>query len=84
MVLAEGLVEGKFSLGQFMRVWDVPFSRRQLGRYRADGPRKVVVLVRTKDTKVFRERREFENLQLRDGDEVYVVYGTPEQSPIVL
>lgn len=81
---AEGMQEGKFSLGQLMRVWDVPFSPQQLGPYRADGEKKVTVLVKPKGEETFRESREFEDLQLRDGAEIYVVYGTPEQSPIVL
>lgn len=67
-----------------MQVWGVPFSRQQLGPYRADARRKIVLLVKPKGDETFRESREFEKLQLRDGDEIYVVYGTPEQSPVVL
>jgi hypothetical protein len=81
---AEGLQEGNFTLGQFMRVWGVPFGPTRLGPYRADARRKVMVLVMPKGQKAFRESRKFGDLQLRDGDEIYVVYGTPEQSPVVL
>jgi hypothetical protein len=81
---AEGIEEGAFTLGQFMTVWGVPLSPTRLGPYRADGRRKVTVLVKPKGKAQFTESKEITNLQLRDGDEVYVVYGTPEQSPIVL
>ena len=81
-VHAEGLQEGAFTLGQFMQIWGVPFSQTRLGPYRADSRRQVEVLVKRKGEKAFSESREYEDLQLRDGDEVYVVYGTPEQSPI--
>ena len=81
---AEGVVEGRFTLGQFMRVWGVPFSATQLGPYRADGRRKVTVLTKPQGKDIFSQVRDVANLRLKEGDEVYVVYGTPEQSPIIL
>lgn len=82
-VHAEGIQEGTFSLGQFMKVWGVPLSETRLGPYEADGRRKVSVLVKPKGAKQFRESDQVEELKLKDGDEVYVVYGTGEQSPVV-
>jgi len=72
------------TLGQFMKVWGVPLSATRLGPYRAGGKRKVSVLVKSKGVEKFREVGNVTDLQLGDGDQVYVVYGTPEQSPIVL
>lgn len=79
---AEGLQEGAFTLQQFMRVWGVALDENRLGPYRADGSRKVTVFEKAAGAERFREVREFESLQLRDGQEVYVVYGTAEESPI--
>ena len=81
---AEGLQEGAFTLGQFMRVWGVPLTPRRLGPYRADGHRSVRVLVKPKGEKAYKESEQIDDLILRDGDEVYVLYGTPDQSPVVL
>ena len=80
---AEGVKEGSLSLGQFMTIWGVPLTPSRLGDYRAGGNRKVSVLVKPKGKDRFTESKEFGRLQLRDGDEVYLIYGTPEQSPIV-
>ena len=80
---AEGVQEGTLTLGQFMTVWGVPLTPSRLGDYRADGDRKVSVLVKPKGKDRFTPTKAFGGLQLRDGDEVYVLYGTPEQSPIV-
>lgn len=81
---AEGVEEGTLTLGQFMTIWGVPLSPTRLGDYRASGQRKVRVLVRPKGGDRFTETRDLTGLQLRDGDEVYVTYGTAEESPIVL
>lgn len=81
---AEGVKEGTFTLGQFMTVWGVPLTPARLGPYRADARRKVNVLVKPKGRDRFMPARNVANLQLRDGDEVYVIYGTRQQSPIVL
>ena len=80
---AEGVKAGTLTLGQFMTVWGVPLTPSRLGDHRADGNRKVSVLVKPRGGDRFTETREFGRLPLRDGDEVYVIYGTPEQSPIV-
>ena len=81
---AEGVKEGAFTLGQFMDVWGVPLSADRLGPYRATGPREVMVLAKRKGQDQFRRVGDVRGLPLRDADEVYVVYGTREQSPIVL
>ena len=79
---AEGLKEGSFTLDQFMQVWGVPLSATRLGPYRADSRRTVSVFVKAKGQKRFREVRDIGGVALGDGDEVYVSYGTPAQSPI--
>lgn len=80
---AEGLAEGKFTLGQFMRLWGVALTPTQLGPYREEGDKQVRLLVKDKGEKSFTESQEFGDLVLREGQEVYLVYGTPEESPIV-
>ena len=80
---AEGVQEGALTLGQLMTVWGVPLTPSRLGDYRAGGDRTVSVLVKPKGKDRFTESKEFGRLQLRDGAEVYVIYGTPEQSPFV-
>jgi len=80
---AEGLEQGRFTLGQFMEVWGVPLSATRLGPFRAAGRRKVMVLAKPKGAERFRRVRDIDGLQLRDGDDVYIVYGTAEQSPVV-
>ena len=81
---AEGVEDGRFTLGQFMQVWGVELSRHRLGPYRAQGDRRVTVLAKWKGAKRFQQVNDFAGLELGDGDEVYIVYGTPDQSPIVL
>ena len=81
---AEGVVEGRFTLGQFMRVWGVELTPTRLGPYREDAQRKVTVMVKPKGEDRFEEVRDPADLQMKDGDEVYVLYGTREQSPIIL
>ena len=77
-------VEGvaRASLGQFMQVWGVPFSAQRLGPYRSSGAEIVRVWVKEPGDDIFVESREFEDLRLRDGQEIYVAYGTREDSPI--
>lgn len=78
----EGVQEGSVTLGQFMRIWDVALSPTQLGPYRADGRRTVRMWVKDNGAKRFRESREFGRLKLRDGQQVYLAYGTAAQAPI--
>lgn len=78
----EGAKEGAVTLGQFMQLWDVPLSPTRLGPYRADGQRSVRMWVKDKGDQRFRESREFGRLKLRDGQQVYLYYGTPQQAPI--
>lgn len=80
---AEGLEQGKFTLGQFMRIWGVPLTPTQLGPYREEGAKKVRLLVKDKGEKAFTESQEFGDLVLREKQEVYVVYGTLDESPVV-
>lgn len=80
---AEGIQEGSFTLGQFMEVWGVPLSSTRLGPYRADARRTVTVFAKAKGQERFRRIADIPGLRLGDGDEVYVSYGTREQSPIV-
>ena len=81
---AEGVEEGKFTLGQFMTVWGVPLTPTRLGPYRESGERKVTVFVKRKGEQRFTETDDFADLRLGDADEVYVVYGSPKDSPIRL
>lgn len=80
---AEGLEQGKFTLGQFMRLWGVPLTPTQLGPYREEGDKKVRLLVKDKGEKAFTESQEFGDLVLREGQQVYLVYGTLDESPVV-
>lgn len=79
---AEGVKEGALTLGQFMRVWGVAFSSTQLGPYRTGGGKAVRMWVKEQGAKRFTESRAFGDLQLRDGQQVYLYYGTPQQAPI--
>jgi hypothetical protein len=63
-------------LRQFFAVWGVPFSGNQLGPYRATKSKKVRMWVDGKPS------REFGALQLKDGQEIVVAYGTKSQMPI--
>ncbi len=62
-------------LGQFFEVWGVPFSKRQLGPYKARGSKAVRMWVDGKPS------RAFGNLLLEDGQQIVVAYGTPAQVP---
>ena len=81
-VHAEGVKAGTFTLSQLMAVWGVPFGEDRLGPYRADGQREVTVFVKDSGETSFEETDAYGDLKLSDGQEVYVVYGTAEQSPI--
>lgn len=62
-------------LGQFFEVWGVPFSKRQLGPYKARGSKAVRMWVDGKPSKAFG------NLLLGDGQQIVVAFGTPAQVP---
>ena len=62
-------------LGQFFAVWGVPLSSSQLGPYRAGGSKKVRMWVDGKPS------RAFGSLQLQDGQQIVVAYGTRSQMP---
>ena len=66
-----------------MEIWGVPLSSTRLGPSSADARRRVIVFAKAKGQDRFRELEDIPGLRLGDGDEVYVSYGTREQSPIV-
>lgn len=63
-------------LGQFFSVWGVPFSSTRLGPYRATKSKKVRMWVDGTPS------REFGALQLRDGQQIVVSYGTKADDPL--
>lgn len=67
----EGMSEA--TLGQFFRIWGIPFSEREIGPYETDGERSILMWVDGEASK------QFDALKLDDGQEVVVAYGTPEQ-----
>ena len=79
---AEGLKDGELTLAQVMKIWGVPLSPERLGPHKADGQRAVRMWVKAPGAERFVESREFGRLRLRDAAEIYLAYGTPEQSPI--
>lgn len=79
---AEGVKAGSLTLGQFMTIWGVALSPTQLGPYRAGGGSTVRMWVKDRSAKRFRETRDFGRLKLRDGQQVYLFYGTRRQAPI--
>ena len=81
-VHAEGVRAGSFTLGQLMTIWGVPFSEQRFGPYRAEGKRRVTVLVKEPGAADFTPTEQYGDLILRDDQEVYVVYGAPDESPI--
>lgn len=81
---AEGVQAGTLTLGQFLAVWGVPASPTRLGPYRETAARRVSIFVKAKGDDRFTETDEVSDVPLDDGDEIYLVYGTPAQSPITL
>ena len=76
-------VEGvaRATLGQFMQVWGVSFSADQLGPYRNRGAESVRMWVKPPGSDVFEESKAFERLKLRDGQAIFIAYGTRAQAP---
>lgn len=68
----EGMADA--TLGQFFEIWGVPFSKAELGPYRAEGSKTVRMWVDGEPSAAFGE------LPLEDGQRVVVAYG-PEDSP---
>lgn len=62
-------------LGQFFAVWGVPFSSTRLGPYRATRSKKVKMWVDGKPS------RAFGALQLEDGQQTVVAYGSKSDEP---
>jgi hypothetical protein len=62
-------------LSQFFAVWGVPFTSKRLGPHRATRKKKVKMWVEGKPS------REFGKLQLEDGQQIVVAYGTNADEP---
>lgn len=77
-------VEGadEATLGQFMALWGVPFSRDRLGPYRTGGGERVRMWVKAPGQPAFREVTPSRALKLVDGQELYLFFGRPSQAPI--
>jgi hypothetical protein len=69
-------VEGmsRATLGQLFQIWGLPFSKQQLGPYRASGDRAVRMWVDGKPSTAFGA------LQLADGQRIVISFG-PKDSP---
>lgn len=63
------------TLGQFFAIWGVPFSATQLGPYEAKGEQKVLMWVDGEPSDAYRD------LELADGQQIVVAFGTEEQLP---
>ncbi|MGH6942760.1 MAG: hypothetical protein ACREH6_00875, partial [Geminicoccaceae bacterium] len=62
-------------LGQFFSVWGVPLSGDRLGPHRATRRKRVQMWVDGKPS------RAFEDLQLKDGQQIVIAYGAPKDRP---
>jgi hypothetical protein len=63
-------------LNQFFAIWGVPLSPTRLGPYRTDRKNRLRMWVDDKPS------REFGNLQLKDGQQIVLSYGTKADDPI--
>jgi hypothetical protein len=63
------------TLGQFFRIWGVPFGAERLGPYRADGRETVGMWVDGSPS------RAFGSLRLADGQRIVVSYGSSARPP---
>ena len=61
------------TLGQFFQIWGVPFSTNELGSYEVAGDKSMRMWVDGTPSD------EFDQLQLADGQEIVVAYGTPDE-----
>jgi hypothetical protein len=69
----EGMPEGA-TLGQFFEIWGVPFSKAELGPYKASGGKVIRMWVDGKPSTAYGD------LQLEDGQQIVVDYG-PKNAP---
>ena len=76
----EGAKDG--TLGHFMALWGVRFGRGRLGPYRAKGSEAVRMWVKEPKAPAFEEVIPDPSLTLEDGQEIYVYFGRPSQTPI--
>lgn len=73
---------GATTIGQFMALWGVTFSRDRLGPYRSDGSERVRMWVKSAKGRLFKEVRPDSAAKLTDGAEIYLFFGPPSQAPI--
>lgn len=73
---------GATTIGQFMALWGVAFSRDRLGPYRSTGSERVRMWVKSAKGRLFKELRPDSTAKLTDGEELYLFYGRPSQAPI--
>lgn len=76
----EGAKDGTF--GHFMALWGVEFARDRLGPYRAKGSEGVRMWVKAPKAPAFKEVPADPSLRLEDGQELYLYFGPPSQTPI--
>jgi hypothetical protein len=70
----EGMPQGA-TLGQFFEIWGVPFSKTELGPYKASGRKVVRMWVGGKPSSAYGD------LQLEDGQRIVVAYGPDSVGP---
>lgn len=63
------------TLGQFFSVWGIPFSATELGPHQAGGDQKVRMWVDGEPSQAYGD------LELADGQQIVVAFGTDEQLP---
>jgi hypothetical protein len=70
----EGMPPGA-TLGQFFEIWGVPFSKTQLGPYKAGGVKVVRMWVDGEPSTAYGD------LELEDGQRIVVAYGPKDATP---
>ena len=70
------------TLAEFMAVWGVRLTPRELGPYTANGRERVRMWVKEPDAKSFEEVPVRPGLALEDRMEIYLGFGTDAQRPI--
>lgn len=69
-------------LAEFMAVWGVRLTPRELGPYVTNGRERVRMWVKEPDAKSFKEVPVRPDLPLEDRMEIYLAFGTDAQAPI--
>lgn len=77
-------VEGEAdpTLAEFMAVWGVPLTPKELGPYATNGRERLRMWVKDPDAKSFEEVSVRPGLALEDRMEIYLGFGTDAQRPI--